>query len=439
MMDRQLTYEDILCAKAAEFFDGKILYVVEKNDEVYGFSKGSSQWHHKENYWDYLDSELMLPYFAPLSNEEAAQLYLSWTKDPRADSCRLDAAITYAVEHHAGQLRKGTVRPYILHPMETMQILHTMKADNNLLIAGVLHDTIEDTTATEEEIRRLFGDDVADLVTAHSEDKSKTWLERKTHAIQELAKSNKRLKMLVMADKVSNLRSMVSDYQQVGDFLWNRFNASPEQQTWYYGGVQEALKELQNEPECSAVYWEMVEHYNYLFISFCFNPARNMFYQICRDGTQYRLENHTHKWRKTSAKIPDTVLRFEHLNSRKATRDSRASFVSRYEMDLANASYDVYASDRRHVSFNMYEGELSLSCHDFGPECVAMTGTDEYEFYYSLDERATRSFWSCLRAGYGMDKEFKELLISLFGSDDGPSRFTVFCEKNGIKPSFTAI
>lgn len=184
---------------------------------------------------------------------------------------KLDEAIIYAVNQHSGQFRKGTSRPYILHPLEVLCILNLMRADTNLQIAGVLHDTIEDTGATTEEIERLFGKDVAALVTAHSEDKSKTWLERKTHAIEELTIADKRIKMLVMADKVSNLRSMAADYKQVGEALWNRFNAKAPMQAWFYYGGLAALISLKDEPQCSAVYNEMQALCNEIFASYVDN------------------------------------------------------------------------------------------------------------------------------------------------------------------------
>lgn len=187
-------------------------------------------------------------------------MYLGWINNRR-----LDTAIIYAVEHHAGQFRKGSVRSYITHPLEVLQILKSMRADTNLMIAGVLHDTIEDTEATEEEIRELFGDDVANLVTAHSEDKSKSWQERKSHAIEELVTADKRLKMLIMADKVSNFRDMVLDYSQIGDELWNRFNAPFDKQAWFFRGIVDALHDMQDYPECAAVYFEIVELYKSLF------------------------------------------------------------------------------------------------------------------------------------------------------------------------------
>lgn len=90
--------------------------------------------------------------------------------DYKRENHLLEKAIHFATAKHAGQLRKGTTTPYIVHPLETMNILRSMNADTNLLIAGLLHDTVEDTDTTVEEIAEVFGTDVADLVGGHSED-----------------------------------------------------------------------------------------------------------------------------------------------------------------------------------------------------------------------------------------------------------------------------
>lgn len=179
----------------------------------------------------------------------------------------LEEAICFATKRHAGQVRKGSDIPYITHPLETMNILNAMKADTELLIAGVLHDTVEDTDTTPEEIRELFGEDVAALVAAHTEDKSKSWMERKQHTIDELQTAPLRVKMLIMADKVSNLRSMYADYKLIGDKLWKRFNAPKEKQAWYYSGVQDALYEMQDYIETEQIYQEMVGLFKDLFSS----------------------------------------------------------------------------------------------------------------------------------------------------------------------------
>ena len=124
-------------------------------------------------------------------------------KDYKEQNELLNKAIIYAVEKHAGQLRKGTQIPYIVHPMEVLALLNEMRADMTVIIAGVLHDTVEDTSATIDDIIREFGEDVAELVGNHTEDKSKTWFQRKSQGLRELAEGSFDLKCLVLADKLS--------------------------------------------------------------------------------------------------------------------------------------------------------------------------------------------------------------------------------------------
>lgn len=233
----------------------------------------------------------------------------------------IDQAIHYATDQHAAQFRKGTNVPYILHPLETMNILMHMNADTNLLMAGVLHDTIEDTGATYEDIVQQFGRDVANLVKAHSEDKSKTWQERKSATIEELKYADRRLKMLVMADKVSNLRSIAADYLSCGDKLWTRFNAPKEKQSWYYSEIQDALWDMQNDPDTSAVYWEMVGLYKDVFVKYYKSypiPGyyENYIVQISAHGIAFRLNKGCPQW--YQVQIPniedeecDQISRFE--------------------------------------------------------------------------------------------------------------------------------
>lgn len=76
------------------------------------------------------------------------------------------------------------------------------------------------------------------------------------------------MKMLVMVDKVSNLRSIAADYRALGDELWKRFNAPVEKQAWYYSGVQDPLWDMQLDPDAAPVYWEMVGLYKDVFVKF---------------------------------------------------------------------------------------------------------------------------------------------------------------------------
>lgn len=156
-------------------------------------------------------------------------------------SSKIQEAIIFATLAHEGQKRKGTNIPYIVHPMEVMQILTELQCAENVIIAGILHDTLEDTDATPEEIKSLFGDKVLAIVQTESEDKSKTWKERKAATIEHLKSASAETKLVCFADKLSNIRSMWRDKQEVGAELWKRFNAGKDSIEWYYRGIAEVL------------------------------------------------------------------------------------------------------------------------------------------------------------------------------------------------------
>ncbi|MBO4728385.1 MAG: HD domain-containing protein, partial [Spirochaetaceae bacterium] len=99
---------------------------------------------------------------------------------------KIQEAIIFATLAHEGQKRKGTDIPYIVHPMEVMQILTECHCNDDVIIAGILHDTLEDTKTVPADIEKKFGSAVLKLVQSESEDKSKTWKERKQNTIDEL-------------------------------------------------------------------------------------------------------------------------------------------------------------------------------------------------------------------------------------------------------------
>lgn len=209
---------------------------------------------------------------------------------------QLNQAIIFATERHAGQVRKGTDIPYIVHPLETMLILSNMHADLNGQIAGLLHDLVEDTDTTVAEISALFGDDVAALVNHHSEDKSKSWAERKTTAITALKQADERIKMLVLADKLSNLRSIARDYAAIGDDLWPRFNAPKEKQAWYYNGILDALSDMQQYVETAEAYRELTDHYKDVFVLYKISADYETLYQANTFGEAYCLHKGNPQW-----------------------------------------------------------------------------------------------------------------------------------------------
>ena len=84
-MEYQFTEQDILNAKKVHLYDKGILYIVDHDDNAYGYCQGGGSWFHKENFWDYFDSEMMLAYFDCITKEEAVQLYLDWRKNTGRD------------------------------------------------------------------------------------------------------------------------------------------------------------------------------------------------------------------------------------------------------------------------------------------------------------------------------------------------------------------
>ena len=154
-------------------------------------------------------------------------------------------AVEFAVEAHKGAVRKGTQTPYIVHPLEAAVIVGSMTEDQELVAAAILHDVLEDTDAREEDLRQRFGDRVADLVVEETDDKTLSWLERKKGKLERVARGSRDLKMVVLGDKLSNIRSIARDYLTLGEKLWDRFNEKRRDvQAWYYWGMADCLAEL---------------------------------------------------------------------------------------------------------------------------------------------------------------------------------------------------
>ena len=163
---------------------------------------------------------------------------------------KIEKAIIFATKAHAGTCRKGKDKPYILHPIEAMEIVMHFTEDEDILAAAVLHDTVEDTSVTIERLEKEFGPRVAALVSSVSEDKKRerssesTWKERKEETVSQLMNASYDTKLLCLGDKLSNLREMEIDYAEIGDDLWERFNQKDKaMHAWYYRSIYEVLKE----------------------------------------------------------------------------------------------------------------------------------------------------------------------------------------------------
>lgn len=182
----------------------------------------------------------------------------------------LNKAILYATEKHANQKsRKMEHVPYIMHPLEVSTIIASMTANESAMVAGLLHDVVEDTETPLEDIREKFGDYVAFLVSTETENKrkdrpsSETWSIRKKETIEILKHTDDiNVKILWVGDKLANMRSICRTYTVIGDDLFNYFNnTNKNEHKWYYSEIINATKELSD----TLAWQELKEKFIYVF------------------------------------------------------------------------------------------------------------------------------------------------------------------------------
>lgn len=167
------------------------------------------------------------------------------------DSKRLSEAIQFAAIAHDGAYRKGTQTPYITHVLEAGLIAMTLTQDEDVIIAAILHDVVEDTSYELADIEKQFGSKVAELVAFESEDKmvgipkTDTWKIRKEMALHKLKEEPLEAKIICLSDKLSNIRASAKTYAEKGDAMWLVFNQKDKkEQEWYYRSIYENLREL---------------------------------------------------------------------------------------------------------------------------------------------------------------------------------------------------
>ena len=182
----------------------------------------------------------------------------------------LEESIIYATVLYQGKVRNFGNMPYILHPMEVAQILSTMTDDVEIITAGILHDVVDDTDGTLAEIEKRFGDRVATLVSSESEaayfegESGEHWKRRKEESLKVLQNSTDiGVKMLWLADKLANIRSLAGAYSENGEAVWQTLPQSePDLQRWYYGSIAEYLELSLNK---TGAFKELIKHINFIW------------------------------------------------------------------------------------------------------------------------------------------------------------------------------
>lgn len=167
----------------------------------------------------------------------------------------VEEALRFAAARHDGQFRKGSRIPYVTHPVAVAMILTEDHQPIPVVAAALLHDVLEDTFTTKDELLDQFGPEVARLVEAVSEpDKSLIWEERKRAMLERIPSLEYDEIALLVADKLHNLRSIRLDIDQVGKGVWSRFRRPLRDQSWYYHELLEAFRPFQSTSGLIEVY-----------------------------------------------------------------------------------------------------------------------------------------------------------------------------------------
>ncbi len=168
-------------------------------------------------------------------------------------SDKFTEALVYATQLHATQIRKGSGIPYIAHLLGVASIALEYGANESEAIAALLHDAIEDQGGAKirDEIQQRFGETVAQIVEGCTDTDltpKPPWRARKEAYIAHIPKASTSVRLVSAADKLYNAQSILKDYRQMGDEIWQRFTGKKEGTLWYYRSLVNAFRQVDATP-----------------------------------------------------------------------------------------------------------------------------------------------------------------------------------------------
>lgn len=244
----------------------------------------------------------------------------------------IKTAIEFVKVKHADQTRKFKKEPYVNHLFKVYYILLENNADETTLVAGLLHDVLEDTKTKSEEIEKIFGPEVTGIVLGETENKSLTWKERKIERIEHIKTADLKTKMVKCADLLANIQDTHGDLMLSGNDAWKIFKAPKEEVKWYYRSMIKNLTELKN----TKMFSELVRFYKKTFCS-------NLFY----------LDNNTYFLDKLLS-TPEKRIKFER-DMEKLLFDGKSIFSFVYKLKNVYVLHGMDSYDCTiDVAFNDY-------------------------------------------------------------------------------------
>jgi (p)ppGpp synthase/HD superfamily hydrolase len=160
---------------------------------------------------------------------------------------RFERALLFATRKHARQTRKGTTVPYVAHLLSVAGLVLEARGDEDLAIAALLHDVVEDCGGAPmlREIRRRFGKRVAHVVDGCTDTDvtpKPPWRQRKENYLKHLRTADADVRLVSAADKLHNARSVLADYREIGDRVWDRFQGKRDGTLWYYRALLDEFR-----------------------------------------------------------------------------------------------------------------------------------------------------------------------------------------------------
>ena len=175
----------------------------------------------------------------------------------------LEKAIRMAAVAHQHQMRKDGPYPYIEHLIAVGLLLTKYGFSDTIVAAGLVHDVVEDTDVSAEDLRKELGDEVADIVASVTNDDSLGWEQKKKKYIETVRAGGEGAWAVSTADKIANARSLLNSYVVQGPLVWKYFNTGKEKKRWFEEAMLAMLRETWQNPLVDE-YAQLVEQMNAL-------------------------------------------------------------------------------------------------------------------------------------------------------------------------------
>ena len=222
----------------------------------------------------------------------------------------------------------------------------------------------------------------------------------------------------------SNLRSMYSNYQEVGEELWSRFNAPKEKQSWYYSARLDAFDDMMGDECAENFYWEAQALYKDIYVAFYMDTEDGMLYQESAHGEKYCLPFNTVQWQEYDGEIPKSCVRIVRTLAERLEDNGSASIWMRHTCDCDDARYMLREDGSFIHTVVVKDGNVFF--------LIEGENQDGAIYGYWFDDMNTKRFFVQLRIVYGIESCLSDVLKTAFGGADGISRLLAFCNKHQV-------